>query len=166
MKSILASAAERQAQKPDVLAERPKFRMCLVSLKNPPHEQALQDSELAEVLPEGAKDECRSKMGCLSLLSLLTCSGAQQEDKDGLLTKVLNGKVSLFTPNRTVQPLIAVAFSNKQRACFWNSTYALTLLPHSLLSHCCPESFYAKCSCLDSHFIALNSFILSQLTLV
>ena len=117
MKSILASAAERKALKPDVLAERPKFRMCLVSLKNPPHEQALQDSELPEILPEGAK-ECRSKIGCSSLLSLLTCSGAQQEDKDGLLTKVLNGKVSLFTPNRTVQPLVAVAFSNKQYVCF------------------------------------------------
>lgn len=118
MKSILASAAERKAQKPDVLAERPKFRMCLVSLKNPPDEKALQDSELPEILPGTAKEECRSKMGCLSLLSLLTCSGAQQEDKDGLLTKVLNGKVSLFTPNRTVQPLVAVAFSNKQHVCF------------------------------------------------
>jgi len=109
----LASAAERKAQKPDVLAERPKFRMCLVSLKNPPHEQSLQDSEFPENLPERMKEECRSKMGCLSLFSLLTCSGAQQEDKDRLLTKVLNGKVSLFSPNRTVQPLVAVAFSNK-----------------------------------------------------
>lgn len=36
MKSILASAAERKAQKPDVLGEKPKFRMCQVSLKNPP----------------------------------------------------------------------------------------------------------------------------------
>lgn len=166
MKSILTSTAKRKAQKPDILAERPKFRMCLVSLKNPPHEQALQDSELPEILQEQAKEECRSKMGCLSHLSLLTCSGAQQEDEDGLLTKVLNGKVSLFTPNRTIQPLIAVAFSNKQHVCFWNSAYILTFLPHSLLSHCCPESFYAKSSCPDSHFIAFNSFILSQLNLV
>lgn len=114
----MASAAERKAKKPDVLAERPKFRMCLVSLKNPPHEQALQDSELPKILPERGKEECRSKMGSLSLLSLLTCSGAQQEDKDGLLTKVLNCKVSLFTPDRTIQPLVAVAFSNKQHVCF------------------------------------------------
>lgn len=56
MKSILASDAESKAQKPDVLAERPKFRMCLVSLKNPPREQALQDSELPEILPERAKE--------------------------------------------------------------------------------------------------------------
>lgn len=46
MKSILASAAERKAQKPDVLAERPKFRMCLLSLKNLPGERALPDLEL------------------------------------------------------------------------------------------------------------------------
>lgn len=55
MKRILASAAKRKAQKPDVLDERPKFRMCPVSLENPPHKQARQDSEFPEILPERTK---------------------------------------------------------------------------------------------------------------
>lgn len=55
MKRILASAAKRKAQKPDVLDERLKFRMCPVSLKKPPHKQALQDSEFPKTLPEGIK---------------------------------------------------------------------------------------------------------------
>lgn len=55
MKRILASAAKRKAQKPDVLDERPKFRMCPVSLKSLPHKQALQRSEFPETLPERIK---------------------------------------------------------------------------------------------------------------
>lgn len=55
MKRILASAAKRKAQKPDVLDERPKFRMCPVSLKTPPHKQSLQDSEFPETLPKRIK---------------------------------------------------------------------------------------------------------------
>lgn len=79
MKSILASAVERKAQKPDVLGEKPKLRMCQVSLKNPPHEQGLQDSEHPEFLPERTK-ECRSKTGVVSslLTYLLWCSAGRQ----------------------------------------------------------------------------------------
>lgn len=163
MKSILASAAERKAQKPDVPAERPQFGMCLVSPKNPPHEQALQDSELPEILPERAKEECRSEIGWLSLLSLLTRSGAQQEDEDGLLTEVVNGEVSPLQQNHP-------------------ATHSCSLFKHAtcmfLKSHLCSSrltSFFivsllawtkAKSSCLHSHFIAFNAFILSQLNLV
>lgn len=164
MKRILASAAKRKAQKPDVLDERPKFRMCPVSLKNPPHEQAWQDSEFSETLPGRIKYKS-AEARWVVCISLLTCSGAQQEDKDGLLTKVLDGKVSLLTPNRAIQPLVAVAFPNKQCECFWNFAFSLTLLPHS---QCCltAESFCAKSSWLGSHFIAFNSFIFSQLNLI
>lgn len=164
MKRILASAAKRKAQKPDVLDETQVQDVSCLPQKSP-----TQASSAGFRIPWSLAGENKIKSAearWVVCLSLLTCSGAQQEDKDGLLTKVLDGKVSLFTSNRAVQPLVAVAFPNKQRKCFWNFLFAFTLLPHSLLSHCCPESFCAKSFWLGSHFIAFNSFIFSQLNLI
>lgn len=77
------------------------------------------------------------KQDGLFCLSLLTCSGAQQEDKYGLLTKVLDGKVSLLTPNRAIQPLIAVAFPNKQHELLFHvSEISPLLLPSYLILYC------------------------------
>lgn len=130
MKSMLASAAESTETICSSWETQVHNVSCL--LQKSSILTALQDSELPETLPERVKKNAEARW--VFCLSLLTCSGAQQEDKDWLLTKVLNGKVSLFTPNRAVQPLIAVAFSNKQHVCFWNPVCALTLLSHSLLS--------------------------------
>lgn len=99
----------------------------------------------------------------LSLPYLLTCSGAQQEDKDGLLTEVLNGKVSLFTPDRPVQPLVAVALPKQAKFMFLE----FCLCSHLLSSFSIGSlTFYAKSSCLDLNFIRFDPFVLFQLNLV
>ena len=44
-----------------------------------------------------------------------TCPGTQEKSKDGLLSKVLNGQVSLFSSYRTIHTLIAVAFTQREK---------------------------------------------------
>lgn len=94
------SVAERRAQGLGLLAKKPKF--------------GLQNFRTPWNFARESKRRVQKQDRWCPLSSLLTCSGAQQEDKDGLLTKVLNGKVSLFTSYRTVQPLIAIAFPNNK----------------------------------------------------
>lgn len=116
------SAAERRAQGLGLPAKKPKF--------------GLQNFRTPWNFARESKRRVQKQDRWCPLSSLLTCSGAQQEDKDGLLTKVLNGKVSLFTSYRTVQPLIAIAFpNNKIYWLFW----LFSVLFHSSWIYCCPD---------------------------
>lgn len=44
-----------------------------------------------------------------------TCPCTQEKNKNGLLSKVLNGQVSLFSSHRTIHTLIAVAFTQRKK---------------------------------------------------
>lgn len=44
-----------------------------------------------------------------------TCPGTQEKNKDGLLSKVLDGQVSLFSSHGAIHTLIAVAFTQREK---------------------------------------------------
>lgn len=59
---------------------------------------------------------------CVSPICLLlsihmwpTCPGTQEKNKNRLLSKVLNGQVSLFSSHRTIHTLVAVPFKQKKK---------------------------------------------------
>lgn len=56
----------------------------------------------------------------------LTCPSTQEENKNGLLSEVLNGQVSLFSSHGTIHTLVAVAFT------YGKKTETLTLFKHSV----------------------------------
>lgn len=51
----------------------------------------------------------------LPMPSWPTCPGTQEKNKNRLLSKVLNGQVSLLSSHRTIHTLIAVPFTQKKK---------------------------------------------------
>lgn len=45
----------------------------------------------------------------------LTCPGTQKKYKNGLLSKVLNGQVSLLSSHGTIHTLVTVAFTYRKK---------------------------------------------------
>lgn len=128
-----------------------------------PHEQALQDSELPEILPESAKEECKSKRGWLSLLSLHPLVFSRKM-KMGCWLKLL--MVRCLSSLKQNHPATRNCSLFKHATCMFLKS---RLCSSPITSFFCVSLLAwtkAKSSCLHSHFIAFNSFILSQLNLV
>lgn len=81
----------------------------------------------ADILRVGVWQSCLTPMCLLSSApTWLTCPGTQEENKNRLLSEVLNGQVPLFSSHGTIHTLVAVAFTHGKK------TETLTLFKHSV----------------------------------